>query len=461
MLGLQVRLWRETFYQSLVSPPAEDLYEELETDYIPPVPASPRPSRPSVPVSDDILIDEDIYEETDDILPTLQSSLHSPQHTPTPAPSLPDRNPPKRSSSPPPSLPPRGGPAAAEPVPSLPPRNAKPGSAQDHERSTTGKKPAAKPPVPAPEEDEELYDDVVTANAEIEETYDDVLVPEGGGAAIEEDLYDDVVPTTSGREDEPIADENYEDMAPGAPNYVTMEKNGPPEAEDGEELYVDVEEPPVHSQTPLGGKKTPVDTHKAATSKGTFSKMFNKRASSDQKGSLSGTIGFKAPKKSKFDDKWGVIDGSNLLVYKASGDRKHQEKISLGDCRLELGSTEAGAGRFAFRLSKGEKVYHFSLKEATDLEDWVGMVKGLVKYAPVEAKGGDVAAEDEVYQAREDHIAESDSELTFKKGTYIKLIRRETSDLWVGQIGTEEQVFEGKIGKFPANKVELAEDLYI
>lgn len=433
----------------------EDLYEELEPDLFPPVPDSPRPSRPNVPVvpvvpqADDFFIDEDIYEDTDDILPTLSSSVHSPQHTPYHTPSLPDRNPPKKSSSPPPSLPPRSSPA---PIPNLPPRNAKPSTPQDYK----AKKPDIKPS-PVAAEDEELYDDVVTAlaDAEIEETYDDVVVTDSG--AIEEDLYDDVVPTSTGLE-EPIQDEYYEDMAPGAPNYVTMEKNGTagPQGEDeGEELYVDVEEPQSHSQTIKKPEKS-LDIQKQPNSKGTFSRRFNKRGSTE-KGSLSGTLGFKAPKKSKFDDKWGVIDGSNLAIYKTANDKRSQEKIALSDCRLELGSTEAGAGKFAFRLSKGEKVYHFSLKEATELEEWVSVVKGLVKYAPVEAKGG----EEDIYQAKEDHIAEKDGELTFKKGTYIRLISKDSPALWVGQIGTEDQVFEGKTGKFPANKVIIAEDLYI
>lgn len=447
---------------------AEDLYEELETDFIPPIPDSPRPSRPNIPPvsqADDFLIDEDIYEETDDFLPTMPLP-QSPQHA---APSLPDRNPSKKLlTSPPPSLPPRSAPSAS---PGLPPRNASSKTASHAPRSNettnaANKKPVAKPAASTPAaEDDELYDDVIVGqnDAEIDELYDDVVAQDTGEAPIEEDMYDDVVATTTGV---PISDEFYEDMAHGSLDYVTMEKKEE-EPEPGEELYVDVDEPVA--QSPSLSRKSvtqspslAIDVQKSnSKGTGTFSRIFNKRGSSGTK--LSGMVSYKAPKKSKFDDKWAVIEGSSVIIYKSSTDKRSQDKIALGECRLELGSTEAGAGKFAFHLSKGEKVYHFSLKEATDLEDWVTTVKGLVKYAPVEAKGGgDAVASDEqeTYQAMEDHIADTDEEITFKKGTYIRLISKDSASLWVGQIGTEEQVFEGKTGKFPANKVELAEDLY-
>ena len=312
----------------------------------------------------------------------------------------------------------------------------------------------AKAPAPPPTAgDDELYDDVVVETAEVEEMYDDVVIGEGGGAveeemyddvvvegggAVEEELYDDVV-TTSGVEQ----DEFYEDMVPGkSPDpYVTLEKKGGAEPDEGDDLYVDVDEPPK-PQKP------------AASKSGTFSRMLNKKTGKTP-GAMSGAVSYKAPKKSKFDSKWAVISGSSLLIHKSASDKKSQDKIPLGECKLEYGSTEAGAGKFAFHLSKGDKVYHLSFKEAGELEEWLGVVKGLVKYAPVDA------GDQEVYVAKEDHIGDSDQEITFKKGTYIRLISVLSPKLWVGQIGTEDQVFEGKTGKFPAHKVELAEDLYM
>jgi hypothetical protein len=420
-----------------------------------------------VPVpDDDIIIDEDIYEDTDDYVPSVTSSYSQPAAPSLPdrnlssitSPPLPGRNTPKHTASPAPSLPPRsGGPIA--PSPGLPPRNAASAKSsvpnpQDYEATN---KAAVKKPAPPPSvEDEELYDDVLVGDTganESEEMYDDVIIGGENEDAISEDLYDDVVAVTTGATGEPIQDEFYEDMAPGTPNnpdpYVTMEKKG----EGGEdELYVDVDEPAKKQQQPKQ-----LDTAKQTNAKSsTFSRMFHKKSVSA--GKMSVSLSYKAPKKARFEDKWAVIEGSSLHIYKSSSDKRAQEKISLGDFKLEMGSREAGAGKHAFRLNKGEKTHHFSFKEVTELEDWVGVVKGLVKFAVETKEGG--ADEEEVYEAKEDHIGD-DGELTFKKGTYIRLVRRDSADKWVGQLGTEDQLFEGKIGTFPPDKVQLAEDLYI
>ena len=285
-------------------------------------------------------------------------------------------------------------------------------------------------------------------NEEIEETYDDVIVGDQGGGAEDEDLYDDVVPTTVG---EPIMDEYYEDMAPGTmDSYVTMEKKDGQEEVEDEELYVDVDEP--SSPSPVKQVEAP----KSSTSK-SLSRMFHKKQSVSAKSrSHSGTVSYKAPKKTRFEERWAAVEGTNLLIYKTSTDKRSQDKIPLGECRLELGSTEAGAGKFAFHVCKGEKTYHFSLKDEAGKEEWVSVLKGLVKYAPVEADN----EEQEIYQATQDHIADSDQELTFKKGTYIRLISKDSAEMWTGQIGNLDQVFTGKTGKFPVNKVEPAEALY-
>ena len=467
------------------------------------MPGSPRPARPSIPVvpqDDDIIIDEDIYEDTDDFVPSATSSYS--YQPPAPSlpdrapslpdrkapslpdrnvPALPDRNTPKHISPALPGLPPRGAPTAS--LPGLPPRNpSRPTSGsnpQEYEATNIPKKPAAPPPVMAP--DEELYDDVLLtdtgAGDEAEEMYDDVLLTDTGagdkaeemyddvivgenGDAVEEELYDDVVAVTTGTE-EPITEEFYEDMAPHTPDpYVTMEKKGEGE-EDDEELYVDVDPSPVvvspsNKKPPQKQLSAPKQNNTKST---TLSRMFQgkKSTASGGKGGLSGSLAYKAPKKTKFDEKWGVVEGNYLFIYKSSSEKRSQDKMPLGDCKLEIGSKEAGAGKFAFRLIKGDKTHHFSFKEASELEEWVGVVKGLVKFA---VETGSVAGEDEVYEAKEDHIGDGEGELTFKKGTYIRLVSKESPDMWVGQIGTEDQVFEGKVGKFPADKVQLAEDLY-
>ena len=453
----------------------EDLYEELELeDSVPPVPASPRPGRPNISIppiptaQDDFTIDEDIYEETDDILPSIIQT-QSPQHVP----SLPNRNPPKNPTVP--SLPPRNAPAPTVPGPSLPPRGGPSGKSKASvpmEYEATVPKLGAKPGIKAPaipqttvaDEDQELYDDVVLGgeDGDAEEMYDDVVVGDGNGA--DEELYDDVM-TTSGlptggkKASEPISEEYYEDMAPGAVSdpYVAMEKNKEDEFDSGSELYVDVDEP---AASPI--QKLQVSVPPPEKSSPKFNKKLSKKtpnSSGTSRGLVNGSVGYKAPKKSKFDDRWACVEGSNLLVFKSSGDKRHQDKIPLGDCKLEIGSTEAGAGKFAFSVSKGDKFYHFSMQSKANMDSWVDVLKGIVKYAPVEAGNG--RAELEIYQAKEDHIADSSDELTFKKGTYIKLVERKSKDLWYGQIGNESQEFEGKKGNFPVNKVELAEDLYV
>lgn len=435
----------EPFYLhvSKLSPPHlhtltdEDLYEDVSAP--PPIPGSPRPSRPDlpeVPIEDDFLIDEDIYEDTDDLdLSRFSAPLSS---SPSTAPSLPDRNPPKIDNIPQPKLPPRNVPTSSSvPQPQLPPRNAPALPSRD-----SLPKPAA--PIPTTTvDDEEIYDDIVPAADE--ETYDDVVVAPDG---IEEDTYDDVVVGA-----EPITEEYYEDMVPGAvdgpqEDYVVMEHGG----DDGDDLYVDVdhEPPPPKIVTPPPATSKPVKS-------GTFSLGFSGKSKAAALLLMGGSVSYRAPKKSKFEEKHATVEDTALLVYKTSTDKKHQEKIALSDCGLELGSTEAGAGEFAFRVSKGSKVHHFSVKTKKDLDNWLGVLTKLVKYAPVTVDHGD----QQIYQASQDHIAETDGELTFKKGSFIRLISKESESLWLGQLGNEAQVFDGKTGKFPSDKVTLAEDLYI
>ena len=444
----------------------EELYEELELDdhVPPPLPESSRPSsRPPIPSfnsssnpsqQDTFAIDEDIYEETDDILPT-QSPTHAP--SPPQVPSLPSRNPPKASTTnlPGPSLPPRNAPAS----PKLPPR-ADPGKEipQDYEMSEAKAKAAVKPPIAPPisanDEDGELYDDVVLGREELveeepEELYDDIFT--GGQEVEEEELYDDVIAPKGENEGGPITEEFYEDMAPGSTSdsYVAMEKMD--EMDDDGELYVDVEESLATSKKKVQDASSP----KSSITKKFFRKSSSGTGGSHAAAALTGNISYKAPKKSKFEDRWGVLEGNNLCIYKTSSDKRSQDKISLGDCRLDIGSTEAGAGKFAFSLNKGDKFYHMSLRDKAELNKWVDVLKGIVKYAPVQMEAR--VEEEDVYEATQDHIANSSNELTFKKGTYIILLERESSDIWYGHFRDDSK----NKGRFPVSKVQLVEDLYI
>ena len=373
----------------------------------------------------------------------------------TPAPTLPPRNAPPKSAGP--TLPPRG--TKQEP--------------QQYEQ-TQPIRPPAKLPANLPPPDiggEEIYDDVIPGgtdqDAEIEETYDDVIVGEND---VIEETYDDVISVTKplpgkAKEPEPITEEFYEDMVPGAgeepqEDYVVME---PGEDVGGEELYVDVDTP-TPARTTIAQPK-PVEAEKLSSSprvkSGTFSRMFKTKPPSPQleRKGHSGTISYKPPKKSKFEEKWAVVDGNFLIIYKNSSAKSHQEKLPLSECGLDMGSPDVGPGEHAFRITaRGDRVHHFKHKAKLDFDKWVTIIKGLTKYAPIETVE---RGEQQVYQALEDHIGESEGELTFKKGTYIRLISKDADNEWVGQIGNEAQVFEGKIGKFPMGKVTLAEDLYI
>ncbi len=427
----------------------EDLYEDVAS--LPPVPNSPRPSRPFIPEvrpEDDIIIDEDIYEDTDDFnlpqaseyqLPVVSTAPQLPGRNPAILPGLPPRNSPLAQ----PSLPPRN------PGPPLPSRGSLP-SKPLPPMIAAPKLPAVLPPIPKEpasipttnSDDEDLYDDVVVPINADEDNYDDVVL---GG---DDDTYDDVVIN-----EEPITEDFYEDMTPGQQqDYVVMERgDGNIDDDDDGELYVDVEPPTITTPTPPPKSASP----KTKPPNSTFSRMFAGRKGSHVLTVHGGQLSYRAPKKTKFEERFATIEDTNMLVYKTSSDKKHQEKIPLGDCALELGSKEAGAGEYALRVTKGSKVHHFSFKTQEDESGWVEALQKLVKYAPVKA------GEQQVYQATEDHIAETTDEITFKKGSYIRLISKDNEAVWFGQLGNEASVFDGNTGRFPAEKVILAEDMYI
>ena len=402
----------------------------------PPVPSSPRPAHKNlIPDADDIqdMGGEDIYEEFDDPLPPPQ---------PSKPPALPQRN------EAPPTLP-----ARKEPAPALPPRHptttpklltrSKPQPQEYEATSPITSNPPSRPPPPAADVEDDLYDDVVQPlGNEIEETYDDIVIKDD---EIEE-TYDDVVTGPPTTEDGP--GELYEDMAlEPQEDYVVMEHGEG--GDEGGELYVEVDESPRHVS--IGEKQKPEKG-------GTLSQIFRKSKQPSVKGTISGQLSYKAPGKGKFKDQWFVVEGNTLQIFKSATDKKPQDKVSINESDLSIGSTEAGAGTFAFRLTtKGAKTFHFSAKTKDELDGWIGVLKGMSKSASLDLG----REEPNVYQAKEDHIADSDEQLTFKKGSYIRLISMHNEEIWIGQIGNEAQEFNGKIGKFPANKVGIAEDLYI
>lgn len=444
-----------------------DLYEEVDraVERVPPVPASPRPSqRPIIPEADefDDMGGEDIYEEFDEPLPQPPPSKAAPALPPrndpkpsTPAPALPPRNEPLRGISPaPPSLPPRDIPSGKSVKQQV----------QDYEVSSLS---STKPPMrPPPPDEDELYDDIVHPQGEVEETYDDVVVSEKPEEV--EETYDDVVAT----KDRPLS-ENYEDMEPGQEgpeDYVVMEPGQ--EDEDGE-LYVEVDSEAPAFAARVGKPVTETPTSPPpkdakAEKGGAFARILGKKQlKQQQQGQQQAQqpqvqaprlqLSYKAPGKSKSKEEWCAVDGNILQFFKSSSDKRPHDKLALSGLDLLVNPPGSDAAEYGFNLLKGDKAHHFTCKSREEVDGWVAALKGHVKQAVINLPIG----EQQVYVAKEDHIGDSDEHLTFKKGSYIRLLREDSENMWIGQLGNEAQNFDGKIGLFPASKVELAEDLYI
>ena len=379
-------------------------------------------------------IDEDIYEEFDDVPrvepePDVVPSLPPPrqEQRSTPSPALPPRNEISRPSEPVPSLPPRSSPAPAQK--GVPP----------------GPKKAAGPP-PQDTGGEDLYEDVVghsegTGDTQGgDELYEDVVAPQ--------ELYDDVVgapPPGSPTEDYTEMDMGQQD-AP-AEEYVTMERVP------GEDLEVycevDQDAPP---QAPINSITLPP---KGTSKPPGAGKIVKPPPPASYVPKHTGNLSRKGPNKSRFYEEWCAVEGTNLCTYKNQKDKRVVEKLSLSECDMTF--SPGKDGQFSFQLAKGSRVHQFNSSSKDELNGWIGALRGLAKSAKLELPPG----EQQVFEATHDHTAESDEQISFKAGTYIRFISQETSELWIGQLGNSSQIFTGKIGKFPASKVALAEDLYM
>ena len=355
-----------------------------------------------------------------------------------------------------PFLPPRAS-------PSLPPRNSPLPSTKLPKKGAAAKTPAA----PPPRQDsgpEELYEDVVGpppgtgANDEVEELYEDVVNPPAGTRAEEEEggeeLYEDVVAPPA-RPEPMTPTEEYTEMSLGGAGgpteeYVVMER---PEDEDIE-VYDEVDpNSPQHAPINFLPLKNPAPKSPPATTGA--GKIVKPPPPATYVPKHSGNLSHKPPKKSKFYEEWCAVEGTNLCTYKNQKDKKLVEKISLNE--FDMIYTPGRDGKFAIRLTKGDKIHHFTLGSKGELTSWVGAMRELSKSTTLELPSGEA----EIYETTTDHAAESDEQITFKAGSYIRIISRGSSDYWIGQLGSTSEVFTGKIGKFPASKVTLAEDLYI
>ena len=408
-------------------------------------------------------IEEDIYEEFDDVPrvepePDVAPSLPPPrqeQRSP-PSPALPPRNEIPRSSEPVPSLPPRSSPAPAKkgvpPVQKgVPPvqKGVPPvqkGVPPVQKGAPPGPKKAAQPP-PEDAGGEDLYEDVVgyhegTGDGQGgDELYEDVVAPDQT-----QELYDDVVGAPgSPTEDYTEMDMGQQDVP--AEEYVTMERVP------GEDLEVycevDQDAPP---QAPINSVTLPP---KGTTKPAGAGKIVKPPPPASYVPKHTGNLSRKGPNKARFYEEWCAVEGTNLCTYKNPKDKRTVEKLSLSECDMTFSPEKDG--QFSFRLSKGSQVHQFNSSNKDELNGWIGVLRGLAKSAKLELPPG----EQQIFEATHDHTAESDEQISFKAGTYIRFISQDTSDCWIGQLGNSSQIFTGKIGKFPASKVALAEDLYM
>ena len=318
-----------------------------------------------------------------------------------------------------------------------------------------------------------MYEDIVAPQSksagepELEEFYEDVVSPQGttggqGGDEGGEELYEDVVAPA------PQVEEVYDEMtaAPGSPteDYTEMDVgSGPTEEyvvmeraqENGvQEVYSEVSaESPSHA--PVNSLSLPPKGTTTTKTAPASSKIVKPPPPATYIPKNAGNLSHKGPKKSRFYEEWCAVEGTNLCVYKNQKDKRTVDKLSLNE--FDMTYRPGKDGKYSFCLAKGDKIHHFNPSSKAELTNWISALRELAKSAILELPSG----EEEVYVTTAEHKAESDEQISFKVGIYIRVISRASSDFWIGQLGTNAENFSGKIGKFPASKVTLAEDLYI
>lgn len=279
-------------------------------------------------------------------------------------------------------------------------------------------------------------------NQEGDELYEDVVPPD----QTQEDLYDDVV----GAPGSPA--EDYTEMDMGQQEvpeeYVVMERVP------GEDLevYCEVDQDDPPQTPPVNSITLPP---KGVTKASGGGKIVKPPPPASYVPKHTGSLSRKAPNKSRFYEEWCAVEGTNLCTYRNQKDKRTVEKLSLSE--YDMTYYPENDGQFSFQLAKGNKVHEFNLGSKDGFSGWVGALRGLAKSAKMELPPG----EQQVFETTQDHKAESDEQISFKKGSFIRVISQDSTDFWIGQLGNNSQVFTGKIGKFPVSKVILAEDLYM
>ena len=503
-----------------------ELYEELAENPPPKPPSSPRPSPASYPPNsiptsgpEEELYDDfegDIYEGLDEIdVPEVKPS-------PVTRPSLPPRN----EAVAPPSLPPRNDPKGQTLTIETPPLPPRPGSTKNtpgEYEAPTPSPPSSRKPMPLPEEDDEVYDDVVVAEHEedLEETYDDVV---SMGAKLTSkvssgDLYEDMTPQHSGSGYVTMHKEEEQE------EYQEMELGQTQEAQD-DELYVDVDEPPpprppppssaksapsnekppprpappkspsspitsrvtsprspipsqLGSQSSTHQKESSPVTTKSPTSPITRPASINKKqpGSGSKVAHLSKMFGEASPQQSpSLKNRRGSYSGT--LLYQSPGKKAFSSEWCVLEGSTIIFYTSPNDKLSHFRLNVKESELHLGTPDGKGSKFAFYLTKGSVVHrfstnslqelgewiGPLAKVSNVVPAPDALYQAKDDYTATKDSEISFKKGDIIWVIGEDTPTLWTGVVGSSSNEFTSGSGTFPSNMIELwttTEDVYI
>ena len=145
-----------------------------------------------------------------------------------------------------------------------------------------------------------------------------------------------------------------------------------------------------------------------------------------------------------------------LQFFSAATDLRSHYKFSLRDAELSLSQkSEMKSGQYGFHLAKSSVVHQFATSSKEELDAW------LAALAPVVQKC--FPPDDATYQAKEDHTASGEKEISFKCNDLVWVLSQDPPDKWTGIVSSAENKYAGPCGQFPPAKVKqvLMEDPYI
>lgn len=344
---------------------------------------------------------------------------------------------------------------------------------------------AVKPPLTSKVSTGELYEDMTPLQQQEyvtmepntldeQEEYCDVLM--GGEVEVSDELYVDVDTPAPPRPPPPSSSSKIPSRPP-PPATVTPTRPAPPksaslvkqQSDDTQKGPSSAPSSPLVKSSTLPSSTRPLSAGKRVGGTGTSSKVaslskkFGDTGSSQEttprnkRGTYSNTIQYIGPGKSKYESKWGVLEGNVIIFYDGPNEKLSSSRLNLKEAELHLGAPdEKSSSQFAFHIKKSSLVHKFSTSTAQELAEWLGPIaKVIQKVSP---------APDTLYQAKEDYKGTDDGEMSFKKGNVIWVLHEDTPTKWTGISGTAINSFTGAGGSFPTDKIgqfTQTEDMYI